>query len=95
MPTPYDFAAADRLHQQLSLLVAKIDGLLRLRARRRQTLLGDPHSDNWEGVQRNLFEADFARQQAALAELKSTARTLQANITEATAAAHAARKREQ
>lgn len=92
MPPSLDVPAAERLNQQLTQLVAKIDWLLWLRSGQRKALLGDRHSDNWKGAKRNRFEADFARHQAALAELKSAARTLQAKVNEGIEAARAAGK---
>ncbi|MEV4443314.1 hypothetical protein AB0K09_30810 [Streptomyces sp. NPDC049577] len=92
MPPDYDFAAADQLGRQLAQLVDKLDWLINLRTGRRKALLGTAHSDNWQGGKRNKFESEFARQQAALIELKAAARTLQASVAHATEQAHAARK---
>ncbi|MEU9796001.1 hypothetical protein AB0E27_36420 [Streptomyces sparsogenes] len=95
MPPKYDFAAADRLSQQLSRLVEKLDWFIWLREGQRKSLLGSPHSDNWQGAKRNRFETDFARQRSALTELKAAARSLQSQVTQATAAARAAEKTKQ
>ncbi|MEO3845599.1 hypothetical protein [Streptomyces sp. CNZ287] len=94
MPPKYDFAAAERLSNELSQLIAKIDWFLWLRTTQRKTLLGSTRSDNWQGTRRSAFEVEFTRQQAALTESKAAARRLQTAIAHATAAAHAAEKAE-
>ncbi|MER6140049.1 hypothetical protein ABT174_08315 [Streptomyces sparsogenes] len=95
MPPKYDFAAADRLSQQLSQLVEKLDWFIWLREGQRKSLLGSPHSDNWQGAKRNRFETDFARQRSALTELKAAALRLKSQVDQATTAAHTAQKSEQ
>lgn len=92
MPPKYDFAAAERLSNELSQLAAKIDWFLWLRTTQRKVLLAGAHSDKWQGTRRSAFEVEFARQQAALTESKAAARRLQTAIAHATAAAHAAEK---
>jgi hypothetical protein len=92
-PVPYDFAAADRLSQQLAQLAAKLDWLAWLRRTQRHSMLGAPNSDNWMGAKRHRFEHDFDRQQAALTGLAGTARTIKARVDGATADAHAARQK--
>ncbi|ANP52937.1 hypothetical protein J2Z21_000502 [Streptomyces griseochromogenes] len=93
MSREYDFAAADRISRELSRLIAKLDWFIWLRTTRRKALLGTPHSDNWQGAKRREFEKEYARQQAAFAHLRETASTLQASISSATEAAHAAQKK--
>ncbi|MEU6578131.1 hypothetical protein [Streptomyces sp. NPDC046805] len=92
MSREYDFGAADRLSKQLSQLVAKLDWFIWLRTTQRQSLLGSPHSDNWQGAKRGQFEDEYARQQAAFAGLKDAARSLQARVNSATEAARADQK---
>ncbi|MGY0056695.1 hypothetical protein ACWY4P_09050 [Streptomyces sp. LZ34] len=92
MPPKYDFDAAERLRQQLSQLVDKLDWYIWLREGQRKALLGAPHSDNWQGAKRNRFETDYARQRAALTDLKAAALRLQSQVNQATASAHAAEK---
>jgi hypothetical protein len=90
MSREYDFAAADRLYKELSQLVAKLDWFIWLRATQRKSLLGSPSSDNWQGTKRRHYENEYARQQAALTDLKAAARTLQAGVHNAAEAARAA-----
>lgn len=92
MSGEYDFAAADRLDNELSQLVAKLDWFIWLRTTQRTSLLGSPHSDNWQGAKRRQFEDEHLRQNAALAGLKEAARSLQARVNNATEAARAAQK---
>jgi hypothetical protein len=77
--------AADWLERQLTQLVDKLDGLVRLRAGQHNALLGDQHSDNWQGAKRNTFETDYGRQQAALTDLKSAALSLRGAVARALA----------
>lgn len=88
----YDFAAADRLSQQLAQLAAKLEWLVWLRNGQRKSMLGTPHSDDWKGVKRNQFEQDFRREQAALTALAGQARSAKSRVDSATVEAHAARK---
>lgn len=92
MSHEYDFGAADRLHKELTQLVAQLDWFIGLRVSNRENLLGSPHSDNWQGAKRKHYEGEYGRQQAALTDLKAAARTLQASVHRATDAARAAKK---
>ena len=78
-----DIEAADWLDRQLSVLVDKLDSLNTLRSSQRKALLGDSHSDNWQGARRNQFENDFGREKAAFADLKSAALSLRGSVRDA------------
>lgn len=94
MPPKYDFAAADRLSQQLTELIKRIDWFIWLRDNQSGNLLGARHSDNWQGAKRDEFHDRFTRQRTALTHLKDAASRLQSQVHTATEAAHAAEKAE-
>lgn len=87
MSQEFDIAAGERLHAQLSQLIAKLDWFVWLRATQRKALLGSPSSDNWQGARRKDFEGEYARQQMALNDLKAKAQRLQSSVAQATNAA--------
>ena len=89
----FNFAAADRLSQQLSQLAAKLDWLVWLRAGQHKGKLGSPHSDNWTGAKRHEFEGRFLREQRALASLAERARAARAQVAEQISSAHAAQRK--
>jgi hypothetical protein len=92
MPPKYDFDAAQRLSQQLSQLIQKLDWFIWLRLSKKDALLGGQHSDNWQGKKRDRFQTDFLRQHAALTEVRNAAIRVQSQVAQATEAAHAAEK---
>ncbi len=94
MPPKYDFAAADRLSQQLSQLVGRLESFIQLREGQCKALLGGRHSENWQGERRDGFQSHFRGQQTALGALKEAALKLQSQVASATTAAHAAEKAE-
>ncbi|MER7790446.1 hypothetical protein [Streptomyces sp. NPDC097640] len=94
MPPKYDFAAADRLSQQLTELIKKIDWFLWLRDSQSNHLLGARHSDHWQGAKRDEFQDEFKHQKTAFTHLKDAAKRLQSQVHTATEAAHAAEKAE-
>ncbi|MBI0382803.1 hypothetical protein ACWELB_14670 [Streptomyces asiaticus] len=94
MPPKYDFAAADRLSQQLFQLIGRLEAFIGLREGQRNALLGGRHSENWQGARRDRFQSDFGSQQQALTALKEAALRLQSQVANATTAAHAAEKAE-
>ncbi|MEV4741009.1 hypothetical protein [Streptomyces sp. NPDC049555] len=93
MPPEFDVAAGEALGRQLAQLVDKLDWFIGLRDGRRKALLGTPQSDNWQGSKRNHYEGDFARQQAALIDLKAAARSFQASVHNATEQARTAQQK--
>ncbi|MGW7657555.1 hypothetical protein ACWGMA_11600 [Streptomyces asiaticus] len=95
MPPKYDFAAADRLSQQLSQLIDKLERFIQLRKGQRGALLGNCPGAKWQGAKRDEFDTDFTHQQKALTALKAAARGVQSQVAQETAAAHAAQKTKQ
>ena len=89
---PYDFAAADRLSQQLAQLTARIEWLVGLRDSQRKALLGKPGSDNWTGERRGTYEDHFGGQQKALRHIAAQARVLKGKVDAATREAHTEQK---
>ncbi|MCU1659775.1 MAG: hypothetical protein JWO57_4431 [Pseudonocardiales bacterium] len=85
----YDFGAADRLSWALSMAHEKIGSFAKLRASHRSSLLGDPHSDNWQGARRARFEGEFAPEQHALHALAEEMLRIKAAVDHATEQAHA------
>jgi hypothetical protein len=91
----YDFAAADTLSRQLSVLAQKIEWLVWLRKGQRGAQLGDPSSVNWSGQKRLKFEGDFDREQSRLTALAAEAKRMKSAVDTATANAYAELKAEQ
>jgi uncharacterized protein YukE len=94
MPPKYDFDAAQRLSDQLTELVKRIDWFMWLRDGQSNTLLGPLNSENWQGAKRNDFDNKFRRQKKALSALKDAAKSLQSQVHTATETARAAEKAE-
>ncbi|HEX6500119.1 MAG TPA: hypothetical protein VF054_13965 [Micromonosporaceae bacterium] len=88
----YDFGAADRLSSALSLAHEKISSFAHLRASRRSSLLGNPHSDNWQGARRSRYEGEYAPQQHALHALAEEMLRIKSAVDHATEQAHAVNK---
>ena len=89
----YDFGAADRLDAALAAAHAKVTDLISLRANQRARLLGAPHSDDWQGAKRMVFEQEFHAEQGRLSALADEIRRLMSAAAQATDQAHAVNSR--
>lgn len=84
----YDFNAAYMLLQELAVARDKVRGLATLRGQQRHSLLGGPHSDNWQGPRRDAFEREFGPEQRRLGALADDLMRLIRAVENATNRAH-------